>query len=346
MLVLLFIAAASTPASGPSEHVADPRVKGGLPFYQLVGELVDDMALDVSDVPRDDISPIALASVHLSSNLSPELEASLQTRIMARLQQIGGLKQSYCNACFSARSRTEDNDWVVSRGLVSLADMRQVAQDLGVHTFLSIGLEWIQEKDDEYLALNVHIVRASDGTIVYARRILSDETRAAMARDHRHPQTPEERRAELEAMLKNSPDYGNEAFGGYTLMPTKQGGSQGLAFAYRLYERFGPKKAFAYGIQLQPFISIDGTGVFGGFALAVLTYTVSFENALIPHFRLGIDAGPVITGTTNGNTVAGALLLEVLTHAGFGLMLQAHFIPQTVNIGGIGFTAAVGWTWE
>jgi hypothetical protein len=353
MLALLLIAvdpqtparAASQPV-GPPAHVADPRLGKGLSFYQLLAEMTDDLALDLSDVPMQDISPMALAAVHLSANLSPELEETLQTRTIARLQQINGLKQAYCSACFSSRSRTEGNDWIVSRGLVSLADMRAVAQELGVHTFLSIGLELIEEKDDDYLALNARIIRASDGTVVYARRILSDETRAALARDHRHAQTPEERRSELEAMLKNQPAYGHQAWIGYTFMPTKLGGSQGLALGYRLYERFGPNKSLLYGIQLQPFISIDGTNVFGGFATFVFAYTLSFDNAVIPRFRFGVDAGPVVTGTVNGNTVAFSALVEILFHAGFAVLLHAHAIPQTDNIGGIGITAAAGWTWE
>src|SRR5262249_30055372 len=114
----------------PSATAKDTKPGKGQSFYQLLDEVLDEAVNDMAKLGLDDLSPVAIGAVHISPNLSTELEETIVLRLTAMLGKVPKLKQVHCASCFSVRSRVEGGDWVVTRGIVGRDDMKRVATEL------------------------------------------------------------------------------------------------------------------------------------------------------------------------------------------------------------------------
>ncbi len=345
--VLLLLQAPTTPAQAATQPVVERKVvskakKLNAPaFDEVLDEVLEETVRDIGKLDLEEISPLAIGAVTVSPNLAPELEDTLALRLTAMLAAIPGLKQVHCASCFSVRSRVEGGDWVVSRGIVGREDMRRVATEIGAHAFVAIGVELV-EGYDEYIAVNVRILRAKNSTIVYAKRLLSTETEVALARLGKRKLSDEERRVALEELLGGKPRYGHEVMTGYsTFLMANGGDGSAVSLGYRLFETFGPKRMLQYGLQLQPFF---GPRAIGGNVLGVFNLIVRATNEMVPRFRFGIDAGAVIV--VPRATVGFGLFAEMVTHLGLGLQIAVRFMAPNDTVGAIGFTAGGVWAWE
>ena len=128
----------------PAAHIPVAEIarasQEDLTFFQVLDELLFDFALDLGKLSPVDISPLALRSIHLSSNLSTELEETLAIRINAVVNTVPNIAQVQCLSCFAVRSRLEGGEWVVKRGAVSRADLNAVGEELGAASFMDLVL--------------------------------------------------------------------------------------------------------------------------------------------------------------------------------------------------------------
>jgi hypothetical protein len=340
-VLLLLHATPGTAASQPVEdrtHVVKNKPAGDS-FYQLLDEVLEETARDIAKLAPEDISPIAIGAVHVSPNLSTELEETIVLRLTAMLAQQEGLKQVHCASCFSVRSRLEGGEWVMTRGIVGREDMRKVATELGVKTFISVGLEFI-DGEYQYLALNTRIISAKTSGVIYAKRLLSNETEIFLARVGKKRLTPEQRRAELEEMIEGKPRYGHQVMAAYTFVARNSGDGSGAALGYRLFESFGPKRSLQYGLQIQLFVG----AFFGGNVAATFDYILRPENTMIPRVRFGVDAGASFV--IPDATFAFGVFTEMITHLGLGVHIGGRFMVPTQQLGAAQFTIGGVWAWE
>jgi hypothetical protein len=369
--VTLVLLAALGGAPGESPQVAvDPsevtRVALAslepLSFDQLLDELLAELTVRLGRLPRADISPLALRSVQLSSNLAPELEETIAIRVNAALASIAGLTQVECAACFAVRSRIDKETWVVSRGVVDAAEVREVAREIGAQAFLDVRLEYLEVQPEEKLALTVRLVRGATSSILFAERLMSDQTTAALARSGHLAQSAEDRRAELEAMLLGRPHYGHAAIVGNLRVPYKSktfdGMISGISVAYRLYEMFGDRRANLFGLQMEGFIDPtlkpDKKGkvpAAGGLFTGTYLRSLVSDDLRLPVVRVGFNAGGFIGGNL-GNTVVAGAALEVLLR--FRLAINAsvlYVVPTKVEeldgtLGGLSYRLGGSFNWE
>src|SRR4051794_12199677 len=104
--LLLQAAAPDTPARAASLPATQRKVvpgaakrSPGTSFYQLLDEIIDELVKDLAKLPIDDVSPMAIGAVHVSPNISTELEETLAVRLTAQLAAVPGLKQVHCASC-------------------------------------------------------------------------------------------------------------------------------------------------------------------------------------------------------------------------------------------------------
>ncbi len=383
MLVLALWAAlastASTPAEGePStpgapapdaEPAADQPIEAlalasqePLGFYELLDELLADVVIELERLPLSEISPMALLGVQLSSNLSPELEEAVAVRLQAALGGLSGLSQIHCVACGAVRSRVEGGEWVVTRGVVSSQELRQLGSELGVQSFLSVHLEYLETVPEEKLALSLRLVRPATSAVILARRLVSDETTAALARDGKRRQSTEARRAELEALLLEKPHYGHAAITGILRVPyrskTFDGMISGISLAYRLYEMFGERRRHLFGLQMEgfmdPSLDADEKGqIPAAGALFTAVYMRSFlpDDLRLPVVRAGFNAGGFVGGTL-GNTITAGPSVEVLLRHRLALSASVFYVVPTEieelesRLGGWSYRVGGSFNWE
>ena len=205
-------------------------------------------------------------------------------------------------------------------------------------------------------------MRSTNSTIIFARRYLSDETSAALARDGHKPQTVEQRRAELEAMLLGRPTFGHSAIVGIVRIPYKtpgfNGAISGVCISYRLYEVFGERQAHLFGLQMEGFM--DPTlklgdkkqlPAAGGMFTGVYMRSFQFDDMRLPVIRVGVNAGGFLGGTIGNSALAG-LLLEVkmryrlAAHAGLFYVAPVSVDELNGRLGGLAFRVGGSFNWE
>jgi hypothetical protein len=209
------------------------------------------------------------------------------------------------------------------------------------------------------LALDLRLVRASDGGILLSNRILSHETQSALARMHQRPTaTREERKAELERLLSGRRKYAHHVMAGYWYLPiaintsdvSSVRGVGAPEIGYRLYENFGPfDNALFYGFQLSAFIAPTKPVIAGGAISALFGGTIRFSHALIPRLRFAAQAGGLIAGAF-GNTLIVGGSMEVITHLGIVVSGAAFYLPKSEgtsgDVQGASFMTGLGYVFE
>src|SRR5437868_5532628 len=207
--------------------------------------------------------PVPIERVRVSANMSPEYAHIFEARLAAAVFKAANLALVRCAECDATRSRVEGGEWVVSRGVTTREQARDVAKKYGARTFLDVALTMREEPAS--LSMDVEVVRAEDSSIAFAEGYRMDADRAMLYRGADRAQTREERLKELEDKLNQKPRYTAGLEFGMLRMDAKSGGFWGGVGRYRLAERFGGERQWEAGLTAAGFFSPDhlGAGILG-----------------------------------------------------------------------------------
>jgi hypothetical protein len=349
-------AGVSKPAAGPGQiEQLVQRSKTSVDFFELVDDILDEIARQLGREDPALLSPMAIRLVRLSANLRPEFARTLEARLVARLMNGTNVKLTVCAECTALRSRVENGQWMVTVGAVRQEDLRRLGETVGIKTFMDIDFTYSAETN--VIWMEAMAFRASDGGVVWTDAYRSDGTMASLLRTGRRIPTRAERAAELEQKLAGRPSYGYAASLGIAQLPytAPTGNITGAQVALRFHERFGENQSNLFGLSAGVFT----TGMPSEDALqpkalnsillgAYYSYNLSPPNLNKPELWVYGEAGGMFTGN-QGNTFyleSGAdLHLKWRLSLSTGLM---YILPTTYagyDLGGVGFRLRVAMNW-
>jgi len=363
-------AASSSSASGKvqvetpttKQRVASPgkvemliqRSQDTIDFFELVDDIMDEMARQLGREDPNLMSPMAIKLVRLSSNLRPEFARTLETRMIARLTNATNVKMTVCAECTSVRSRVEDGNWILTLGAVTSDDLRRIGIKNGVKTFMDI--DFTYSPTSNVIWMSAVVYRASDGGVVWSDGYRSDATMAALLRTGQRIPTRAERAEELERKIAARPYYGvTLALGiaqvGYA---GETGDIVGAQIGLRFHERFGENQNQLFGITGSVFSTGPPSAdkkpqalnslLFG----AYYSYDLSPPNLNRPEVWLYAEGGGMFSGN-EGNTFYVESGLD--THLKWRLSLQGglmyilHTKFSGQDLGGVGFRLRTAINW-
>jgi hypothetical protein len=261
-----YVESASTTPMAPNRVVMEPaaqkrqqpssqveqliqRSYDAIDFFELVDDIIDEVARQLSREDPNLVSPMAIRLVRLSANLRPEFAHTLEARLTARLVNASGVRMMICAECTALRSRVENGSWMVTVGAVRQDDLKRLGETTGVKTFMD--LDFTFNGDANVVWMEATVFRASDGGIVWTDSYRSDGSTAMLLRTGKRIPTRAERAAELEDKMRARPNYGyaisiGVAQLGYSA-PT--GNISGAMAGVRFHERFGDNMANLFGLS-------------------------------------------------------------------------------------------------
>jgi hypothetical protein len=225
----------------------------------IVDEMVDELAADVARLGAARISPVLLQRVRVSANMNPEYAHIFEARLAAAVFKAANLALVRCVECTATRSRVEGTEWVVTRGVTTLDDVRAVARKYGARTFLDVALTL--REFPASLSMDVEMVRAEDSSIALRRVTDGRGSRDALPGSRPRP-VREERLKELEDKLNERPVRRRARAGMMAVKASNSGIFWGGLLRYRLTERFGATKNRA-GLALAGFWFGFAGGILG-----------------------------------------------------------------------------------
>ena len=343
------------PPTTPS-HIEElvQRSQGSIDFFELVDDIMDEIARQLAREDPNLMSPLAIKLVRLSSNLRPEFARTLETRMIARLSNATNVKVAICAECTAMRSRVEDGNWILTLGAVNADDLRRIGAKTGVKTFMEIDFTYSPNANVVWMSAVVY--RASDGVVVWSDAYRSDATMAALLRTGRRIPSRAERAAELEQKLNQRPYYGyalslGVAQIGYT---GRTGDIAGAQASLRFHEKFGEDLTSLFGMTAGIFTTGPPKENKTPQALnsillgAYYSYDLSPPNLNRPEVWLYAEGGGMFSGN-EGNTFYLESGLD--THLKWRLSLQGGlmyvFITKFSNedLGGVGFRLRAAMNW-
>ncbi len=328
------------------------RSQKGVTVGTMIDELLDELVAQLKKEDPKPLSPMAVRAVRLSPNLRPALGQALEAKLVARVGKLPNFEQVVCLECRTVRSRVEGDDWVVTFGTSTQADLRRVAADIGAKTFMEVDLNFNQVPAE--LTLAARIYRASDGHILFTTAIKGDETTAAILRTGQVPPSREEQLAELKRKMEQRPYFGYMVFLGtmYLGADGPLGGYMGANIGVRLFERFGWQRRHMYGIQGEGFLDwASNHALFSGIISAGYWFSILQPNLNRPDLRVGATLGGIISGT-DGNSAVIQIMAEYVLQFRLAANLSAlYMVPAkftqngTEDLGGFGFAARIAFNW-
>jgi hypothetical protein len=366
-----FEAVSASPASGPSRMQVEPppsrptvtpnqieqlvvRSRDGVDFFELVDDMIDEIARQIGREDPNLFSPMAIRLVRLSANLRPEFARTLEARLVARVMNATSVKLTVCAECNAMRSRVENGSWMVTLGAVRQDDLRRLGDTVGVKTFMDI--DFTYSADANVIWMEAMAFRASDGGVVWSDAYRSDGTMAALIRTGQRIPTRAERAAELEQKIAGRPNYGYAASLGIAQIgysaPT--GDIIGATASLRFHERFGENQSSLFGISAGVFTTGKYDASKQPMALnsillgAYYSYDLSPPNLNKPEMWVYGEVGGMFTGN-EGNTFyfeSGFdlhLKYRLSLEGGLMYLLPTKFSGQ--DLGGVGFRLRVAMNW-
>ncbi len=319
-------------------------------IYQLVEEMTDEVVADLRSLRVASMSPAAVRNVGLTPNLSSQFGEFVEATLVSAVANHTDIKVKQCQACESLRSRVEDDEWVVSMGLTKLEQLREEAERLGVDAFMDAKFSYFPKAN--IVAMQLEFIRADDGAVLWTETYRSDSTTAAILRTGDRIKTRKERVDELTRKIEERPRYGHMVYGGAAYIPydSPAGGATGASLGYRLYEEFGAKRRWRYGLNAEGFghFGEATTSVVGSFVGATLQYEVFEPDLNKPVLR----TGPMVSGFVAGQQGNSAAFqwdvdLQMQFRLGAGASLM-YFVPTTYqgsDLGGFGYKLRVSFNW-
>jgi hypothetical protein len=323
-------------------------------FFELVDDMLDETARQISLVDPKLLSPMAIRLVRLSANLRPEFARTLEARLTARLVQSTPVKVTVCAECEALRSRVENGAWVVTLGAVKQEDLRRLGNTVGINTFMDV--DFTYSADTGVIWMEATAFRASDGGVVWSDAYRSDGTMAVMLRTGQKIPTRAEKAAELEQKLAGRPNYGYAASLGIAQFgyaaPT--GDVIGAQVSLRFHEKFGENQSNLFGISAGIVTTGPPSTTKKPQALntillgAYYSHNLSKPNLNWPEIWGYGEAGGMFTGN-EGNTFYGEGGVDVHLKWRLSLMTGLMYVLPTTysgyDLGGLGFRARVAMNW-
>lgn len=312
----------------------------------LVDEMVDEFAADVVRLGAAQVGPILIERIRLSDNVSPSYAAVLESRLVAAVVRAAGVAVVRCVECTATRSRVEQGEWIVTRGIITREDAQSIARKYGARSFLDVALNVSQEP--AAMGMDVEMVRAEDASIAFAETYRLDSTQGILYRGADRAQSREERLKELEDRLNQRPRWGTSVeFGMMWLL----GGSQsfwGGVGRFQLVEQFGNDREFQAGVNLAGFLNT--TYLSGFFVTGVVQARIGPGVLLAPQVWLGVEGGAFAASSSTAPIIGANLKWK------FGERIGMHFsmrylwalnVPNsTASYGGASPELGVSFTWN
>lgn len=317
-------------------------------IYQLVEEMIDEIISDVAQLNVRAFSPVAFRNMNLTPNLSAQFGEFVESTLISALVTHTDVNVRRCVACNSLRSRVDEDDWVVSMGLVHHEDLVAEAARIGANSFLDARLSYFPGAN--IVAMQVEIFRAEDGAVLWTETYRSDATTAAILRTGDRVESRAERVAELERRIDARPYYGHTLTAGATYIPydSPRGGLSGASIGYRLYERFGPELRYYFGIGAEGFANFSDDAILGSFIYATLQMQLSQPNLNSPIYRTGPAVGGFFAGT-EGNSFFAEWGIDAVLQFRLGAGASIfYFLPTEFagyDLGGFGLRGRVTFNW-
>jgi len=330
------------------------RSQGTIDFFELVDDIMDEIARQLGREDPNLMSPLAIKLVRLSSNLRPEFARTLETRLIARLTNSTNVKVAMCAECTSLRSRVEDGNWILTMGAVNGDDLRRIGARTGVKTFMEIDFTYSPGPNVVWMSAVVY--RASDGAVVWSDAYRSDATMTALLRTGRQIPTRAERAAELEQKINQRPNYGYALSLGVAQIgyAGSTGDIAGAQASLRFHEKFGENMSSLFGMTAGIFTTGPPSADKNPQALnsillgAYYSYDLSPPNLNRPEVWIYGEGGGMFSGN-EGNTFYVESGLD--THLKWRLSLQGglmyvfHTKFSGQDLGGVGFRLRAAMNW-
>jgi hypothetical protein len=362
--------AASSPGSAgrvqvdppPKARVVSPsqveqlvqRSQETLDFFELVDDIMDEIARQLAREDSRLMSPMAIKLVRVSSNIRPEFARTLEARLIARLTQSTSVKIAMCPECSAMRSRVEDGNWILTLGATSADDLRRIGDKTGVKTFMDVDFTYSPGSNIVWLSAIVY--RASDGGVVWSDAYRSDATMTALLRTGKQIPTRAERAAELDAKLNARPNYGYALSLGVAQIGYSgaTGDIAGAQASLRFHEKFGEQNTSLFGMTAGIFTTGPPKQNKTPQALnsillgAYYSYDLSPPNLNRPEVWVYGEGGGMFSGN-EGNTFYVESGID--THLKWRLSLQGglmyvfHTTFSGQDLGGIGFRLRAAMNW-
>lgn len=342
-------AAQPKPRPGGSEELIR-RSQGSIDFYELVDEMLDEIAYQVGKQDLQVLSPMAVRAVRLSPNLRPEFARTLEARLTARIAKATGVRMNVCVECSALRSRVEDGQWLVALGAVRQADLKQMAETLGVHSFMDVGFTFNPESNVVWM--EVTAFRADNGAVVWTDAYRSDGTTAALLRTGRRIPSRAERVEELDGKIRMRPSYGYAVSLGMMQLgyagPT--GDLNGAVTTLRFHERFGEQQEQLFGFSAGLFLNgFDAQQALRSILFgAYYSRNLSQPNLNRPEWWAYGEFGGLFSGN-EGNSLYGEAGLDVHLKWRLSALGGVMYVRPTKfldhDLGGLGFRLRIAMNW-
>lgn len=321
-------------------------------FYELVDEMIDEIAYQLSKQDALAMSPLAIRLVRLSPDMRPEFAGTLQARLLARISQVTSIKTAVCIECSSMRSRVENGQWLVSLGAVRQEDLQRIGRTQGIRTF--VDLDFTFNPQANTIWMEAIAFRASDGGVVWSDAYRSDATTAMLLRSGRRIPSRAERLDELEHKIDGRPYFGYMVGVGLARIgyngPT--GDIGGPMATIRIHERFGEGNQQLFGLSVGIFftgVPQAGKNVLNSLMSGAYYSTNLSEPSLNqPELWAYGELGGMFSGN-QGNTFYGEAGLDLHLKwrlsmvGGLQYVLPTHFADH--DLGGLGYRLRLAFNW-
>jgi hypothetical protein len=263
---------------------------------EVLDEIIDEWASDMARLGATRFSPLLFDRIRLTSNVAPQFGAILEARLTAALLRTAAVNVVRCAECSATRSRIENANWVVTRGVTSKAELAGLGKEYGAKALLSVSLT--VEKEPALLAMDVELTRADDSTVLFAETYRASSDDAIIYRGADRAQSREQALKDLQRRLDARPLWTISALTEALYIPsTGQSGWAGLALV-DLLERGGPEREWMFGLSAGGLLGNFAGGVAG----ATLLRRVGEESINGKGVAMGATVAAVITG--NAGTTA------------------------------------------
>jgi hypothetical protein len=328
------------------------RARTNVNFYELVDEILDEIAYQLSKQDAMAMSPLAVRLVRLSPDLRPEFAGTLEARLLARISQVTSIRTAVCIECNSMRSRVENGQWLVSLGAVRQEDLQRIGRSQGIKTFLDIDFTFNPQANTIWM--EAIAFRASDGGVVWSDAYRSDATTAMLLRSGRRVPSRAERLDELEHKMEGRPYFGYMVSVGLARLgyngPT--GDIGGPMATIRIHERFGENQQQLFGLSVGIFFTgapEAGKNVLNSLMSgAYYSMNLSEPSLNQPELWAYGELGGMFSGN-QGNTFYGEggldlhLKWRLSMVGGLQYVLPTHFADH--DLGGLGYRLRLAFNW-
>lgn len=320
---------------------------------EVLDEMLDELGADLALLGAAQVTPLLLQRVRVSDNMHPDFAQVLEARLVASVQRAASVAVIKCMECFSTRGRIENATWIVSRGITDREELQKTATKYGAKMMLNAVLTLYTNPSS--LALDVELIRASDGTIFFAEGYRVHPHTAQLFRAADRAQKREARLKDLEERINQRPQIHHGYFVDVMLLPSDdapEGPVVGAKGTYRIMEAFGPQREYRIGMNVAaftnprrlPFVAMAGPS---------LQMKVLFDNVYLPQCHAGGTAGYLMSNSSDGwvgSPYFGALGECVLSHrialhAGLNFVIPFQLGTTGYRYGGFTPEAGVAFIW-